>query len=168
MPVIFLDFDGVLNSLRTALAFGGFDGHQLDPAAVGLVARLAKESCAQVVISSSWRVGRTLDDLREILRSYSAALADRVIGMTPRINGPRGAEIAKWLAENDGAGRGYVIIDDDSDMLDGQLPHFVQTSMRDGFGIVEYHRALTIIAPDHEDVPGLARYVGRDVAGDVE
>jgi len=41
-PVIFLDFDGVLNSLRSTLAMGGCNRHQFDPVAVNLVSRLAK------------------------------------------------------------------------------------------------------------------------------
>lgn len=158
-PVIFLDFDGVLNSLRSALAFGGCGRHQFDAVAIDLVARLACEANANVVISSAWRIGQTVEGLRAILGKYSATLAGRVIGMTPRGGECRGADIARWLAENpNDHNRSFVIVDDDADMLDGQLPHFVQTRHRDGFGVPEYLHALRIIAPNHKDVTQLNWY----------
>jgi trehalose-6-phosphatase len=158
-PAIFLDFDGVLNSLRSTLAFGGCNRHQFDPVAVSLVARLAVAADASVVVSSAWRIGLKVDGLREILGEYSTTLAARVIGVTPRGLGCRGAEIAQWLAEHpNDHNRSFVILDDDADMLDGQLPHFVQTRHRDGFGVPEYLRALAIIAPDHKDCTQLAWY----------
>ena len=158
-PVIFLDFDGVLNSLRSTLALGGCSEHHLDPVAVSLVSRLAREADANVVISSAWRIGSDVLELRSILSGYSALLAARVIGVTPFGLACRGAEIASWMAKNPGDhNTSFVILDDDADMLDGQLRHFVQTRHRDGFGVPEYLRALAIIAPHHKDVAQLAWY----------
>ncbi len=158
-PVIFLDFDGVLNSLRSTLALGGCDRKQFDPVAVNLVSRLARGADANVVVSSAWRIGSDVMDLRAILSAYSAKLASRVIGVTPTLLGRRGEEIARWLADNEDKHNGpYVILDDDSDMLDGQLSRFVQTRHRDGFGVPEYLKALEIIAPHHADVKQLAFY----------
>lgn len=158
-PVIFLDFDGVLNSLRSTLAFGGCDRKQFDPVAVSLVSRLAKGAGAKVVVSSAWRIGSDVMELRSILSGYSASLASRVIDSTPSMLGKRGDEIARWLAENEDKHNGqFVILDDDSDMLDSQRPHFVQTAHRDGFGVPEYLKALAIIAPGHKDVTQLAWY----------
>lgn len=158
-PVIFLDFDGVLNSLRSALAFGGTNRMQFDSVAVNLVARLAREADANVVVSSAWRIGSDVMELRSILRAYSASLAARVIDKTPQGCNGRGAEIAEWMASNpDKHNRSFVILDDDSDMLDGQLPHFVQTRHRDGFGVPEYLRAMRVIAPNHKDVTQLDWY----------
>lgn len=158
-PVIFLDFDGVLNSLRSTLAFGGCGKHQFDAVAVDLMARLAGAADARVVVSSAWRIGDTVDGLRAILREYSTTLAERVIDVTPGGLECCGAEIAHWRAENQSKHNGsYVIVDDDADMLDGQLPHFVQTRHRDGFGVPEYLRALSIIAPSHRDCTQLAWY----------
>lgn len=63
------------------------------------------------------------------------------------------------LAENPNQhARRFVILDDDSDMLDSQQPHFVQTQHRDGFGVPEYLKALEILAPEHKDVTQLAWY----------
>lgn len=160
-PIIFLDFDGVLNSLRSVLATGRGGGHSPDPMAVGLMARLARHADANVVVSSAWRIGVTLDSLRETLTRWNGVdIADRVIDKTPQHGECRGAEIAQWLAEHPSQHNGcYVIVDDDADMLDGQLSRFVQTRHRDGFGVPEYLRALEIIAPQHKDVTQLAWYV---------
>lgn len=168
-PVIFLDFDGVLNSTRSVLAFGGCGRHQFDPVAVDLVARLAGSANATVVVSSSWRIGSSVEELRAILGEYSTTLTARVIDMTPTHGQCRGAEIAQWLAEHPNEhNRAYVILDDDADMLDGQLPCFVQTRHRDGFGVPEYLRALAIIAPGHKDLVQLAWYAeDRPLSSDV-
>lgn len=158
-PIIFLDFDGVLNSLRSTLAHGGAGAHQFDAVAVNLVARLAGAANAHVVVSSAWRIGQDVGDLKRILGEYSTTLAGRVIGKTPQFGKCRGAEIAVWLNSNPNEHNGqFVIIDDDSDMLDGQLSRFVQTKHRDGFGVPEYLKALEILAPDHCDVKNLAYY----------
>lgn len=158
-PVIFLDFDGVLNSTRSMLAFGGAGRHQFDPVAVNLVARLAGNANANVVVSSAWRVGSSVGELKSILGEYSTTLAAKVIDVTPRLSGKRGNEIASWLAQNpDKHSRNFVILDDDSDMLESQLPYFVQTRHRDGFGLPEYLAALGIVAPTHSDITQLAWY----------
>lgn len=157
-PIIFLDFDGVLNSLRSTLAFR--NARKFDEVAVGLIERLTVECDAGVVVSSAWRIGSTLDGLRRALfKNGGEDLAERVIGKTPQFGANRGAEIAEWLATNPSLHSGnYVIVDDDSDMLDGQLPHFVQTKHRDGFGVPEYLAALRILKPTHADVTQLAWY----------
>ncbi len=158
-PIIFLDFDGVLNSLRTTLAMGGCNRHQFDPIAIGLVERLARGAGASVVVSSAWRIGSDVMELRAILSGYSAKLASRVIGVTPQSLGRRGEQIAQWLAEHPSEHDGrFVILDDDADMLDGQLSRFVQTRHRDGFGVPEYLRALGILCPEHADCKQLAWY----------
>jgi hypothetical protein len=160
-PVIFLDFDGVLNSLRSTLAMGGAGAHQFDAVAVNLVARLAGAADANVVVSSAWRIGSDVPGLKRVLGEYSTALTGRVIDVTPRGMHGRGAEIAEWLATNPSKHNGsFVIIDDDADMLDGQLPHFVQTKHRDGFGVPEYLKALEILAPNHKDLTNLGYYRG--------
>lgn len=159
-PIIFLDFDGVLNSTCSVLATGRGGSVCPDTMAVGLMARLVREGDANVVVSSAWRVGATLDSLRETLTRWGGAeIAFRVIGKTPQHGECRGAEIAQWLAENPNEhDERWVIVDDDGDMLDGQRSRFVQTLHRDGFGVKEYVRCMQIIAPQHKDAISLAFY----------
>lgn len=62
MKVLFLDIDGVLNSHRTAVAFGGIphttanNGRaRLDEVAIRLIGGIARAAGAVVVLSSTWR-----------------------------------------------------------------------------------------------------------------
>lgn len=130
MKVIFLDIDGVLNSHRSAVAFGGFPHHaadhrdRFDEIAIQLVRGIAAASGAKVVLSSSWRCD---PDWREIGNSLGIPLLDR----TPQMPGRRGTEIAAWLEAHPEV-ECYAILDDDPDMLPEQLPYFVQTTHNDG------------------------------------
>jgi len=159
-PIIFLDFDGVLNSMASVLATGRGGSVCPDTMSVGLMARLVREADANVVVSSAWRIGASIEDLQGTLTRWGGIdIANRLIGKTPSHGECRGAEIAQWLAEhpNDHDER-WVIVDDDGDMLDGQLSRFVQTLHRDGFGVREYVKCMQIIAPQHKDSTHLAWY----------
>jgi hypothetical protein len=114
--VLFLDFDGVLNSERfyeacrndaaMRLAAGSLG---IDAAAVQHLNHIVERTGAQLVISSSWRRQRSLPQLR-------AALGDRglvgvVRDVTPLSSGlGRGGEIHAWLQANPVAG--FVVLDD--------------------------------------------------------
>lgn len=149
MNFIFLDIDGVLNNLATVYAFGNPSKH-FDPVSVALIERLCREGGAYIVMSTSWRNGdtdRLTDELRGLAGHY---LADRIVGETPYLGRKRGEEIAKWLEDTGMAVDGYVIIDDDSDMLPDQP--FVHTTFEDGFRLRHYREALKHLDPDHKDV----------------
>lgn len=131
MKVLFLDIDGVLNSHRSCLALGGFpygvEGYnrdQFDEVAVRLVRHIVKVAGASIVLSSSWRI---LHDYEDIARGLELPIID----CTPRLAGSRGSEIAAWLAQHPEV-ETYAIVDDDSDMLDGQVHRFVKTNMDNG------------------------------------
>lgn len=165
MNVIFLDIDGVLNSIESALVHNGRTS-LLCPIRCGLVQRLATIAEARIVVSSAWRHGDT-DALRETLRTRAGAacLVPYIIGETPRLSGqPRGAEIAQWLERHPTPKvERYVILDDDDDMLPGQP--FVRTSFARGFSLDEYLDALAILKPGHGDLKGLAGYRGAPKQG---
>jgi len=126
--VIFLDVDGVLNSHRSAIAYGGFRDKDLDPVAIKLLDRLARKLIEagfrpEVVISSTWRLMRPQLRWWEDLFDHHGCVALRVVGITPEFgdNEPqrRGREVAAWM-EQFGGGAPYVCLDDDSDFLPGQ------------------------------------------------
>lgn len=152
MKILFLDFDGVLNSIASCIALGGYD--RFSPVCVGLVERLVQLSNAKIVISSSWRIGRNqaglLDDMR---RAGAQALVPYVVGMTPVLSGFRGEEIQQYLDTSACNAESYVILDDDSDMLPGQP--LVKTNIVHGFTLNEYTQALSILAPGHEKLSQL-------------
>jgi hypothetical protein len=133
LRVLFLDIDGVLNSHRTCVAFGGFPHNptpeqvaQLDPVALAMLRNVCAVAGLSVVVSSSWRV---LNDWDAIGRGFGLP----TIGETPRLSGIRGEEIAAWLAAAPAPVLDYAIIDDDSDMLPDQMARFVHCRGFDGF-----------------------------------
>ena len=131
MKVLFLDIDGVLNSQRSCVAFGGYpmlidkQRGMFDEVAVQLIAGIVRTAEAKVVLSSSWRRNADWQDI-------GPALGMPIIDRTPSLLGPRGREIQHWLSERPEVER-YAIVDDDSDMLPEQAPYFVHTSGFDGF-----------------------------------
>lgn len=151
VKILFLDIDGVLNSLGSVLALGD-PSHHLDPVSVGLIARVCRETDAQIVVSSSWRIGKAVKLLRHELQNLGAyKLAERVIGKTgDGHHGHRGRQIKQWREDNGHTGP-YVITDDDSDMLPEQKPYFVHTNWEDGFRARHYREAIKILNPEHSD-----------------
>lgn len=131
MKVLFLDIDGVLNSHRSAIAFGAMpwshelpDTGKFDHVAVGMIRGIAEASGTSIVLSSSWRTSSNWE-------SIATALRLPIVDRTPQMLGPRGKEIAAWLAAHPEV-QSYAIVDDDADMLPEQLPHFVRTDMTEG------------------------------------
>jgi hypothetical protein len=132
MKIVFLDIDGVLNSHRTAVAFGGYpfevdgkDRAMFDEVALSLIRGIIQTAGASVVLSSSWRITHAWEKVGKCLDLP-------IIDKTPSLPGNRGSEIAWWLAKHPKV-ESYAILDDSPDMLDSQKPCFVQTTMEDGF-----------------------------------
>jgi len=139
MRIVFLDFDGVLNS--RALVERSLTPHTpglglLAEDAVARVERLCASGEAGIVVSSTWRLTFELPSLERMLRAKGLATAP-VLDVTPMIphKRGRGQEIQQWL---DTAPRargwsidGMVILDDQPDMLH-LLPWLVQSSFETG------------------------------------
>src|SRR5206468_12444770 len=86
---------------------------------------IVAQTGAQIVITSTWRYGKTIPELRQALAEHG--FAGRVIGTTPRDmpGTDRGEQIAAWLAEH--PVDSYVIIDDHRD-VGPLIGHLVQTN----------------------------------------
>ena len=114
----------------------------LDPACIQVLNEIVTRGDADVVISSTWRYGRTVAELQEMLQAQG--FTGSVVGTTP-IGAPgadRGQEIAAWLAEH--AVGGYVIIDDHVDM--GELrPRLVLTHPAHGLQPADAPRAVAVL-----------------------
>jgi hypothetical protein len=113
VKIVFLDIDGVLNSLETAPGGGSGLSAWLDPRNIAVLNRVIEATAAQLVISSSWRTSTPLPELQERLRQ--AGCIGEVIGVTPVLSAARGVEILSWLQHNPEPD-GYVIIDDFFDL----------------------------------------------------
>ncbi|MFO0548635.1 MAG: HAD domain-containing protein [Polyangiaceae bacterium] len=135
MRVIFLDFDGVLNSDAFFERLGPVSDwdSRLDPDAVARLNRLVAATQAKIVVSSTWRYDKSVPALARILADFG--FVGEVIGATPVISGPRGREIQAWL-DDDQSWRSYVILDDRDDM--GSLKkRLVQT--QEAHGLLDEH-----------------------------
>ncbi len=155
MKVVFLDFDGVLNSV--AWIKGGRRGERempdkvLDPAAVLRVNTLCERTGAVVVISSTWRLFK--EDCVALLcrRGFTGT----VVGKTPDhswqpgdasnlwASRSRGSEIQAWLDAHPGV-EAFVILDDDADMAH-LMDKLVQTDFERGLTDAHVERAVAML-----------------------
>lgn len=112
--VLFLDFDGVLNNegfLRRQRNHQHHDSRLFDPANLAALEQLCTRlSVSAIVVTSTWRIGRSLAVLRELLAGEGFEQTELMIGATPDL-GSRAAEIARWIAEHPAEIR-PVILDD--------------------------------------------------------
>jgi hypothetical protein len=135
--VIFLDIDGVVAPIRRWDRYG-----DLDPACMQVLNEIVAAGGADVVVSSTWRHGKTVAELQRILEA--GGFVGRVLDKTPSdIRGAtRGEEIAAWLADH--LVGGYVIIDDHAGM--GELrSHLLLTQPAHGLQPADVPRALTLL-----------------------
>jgi hypothetical protein len=135
MKYIFLDFDGVMNSAyyfmsntfrRGTAGLTAADimltkvHHTLCPKLVRKVNDLVKDSGAKVIVSSTWRLKYSDDELNEFLALRGATF--KIDGRTPikktRMSeyNVRGDEILMYLKSLSEIPEGIVILDDISDM----------------------------------------------------
>lgn len=147
---IFLDMDGVCNSMRSLLVFRSYapSVSKLDPIAVGLVDRLVHElreargnrldPC--VVISSTWRITyRNVQWWRMNFPRWN------VVGLTNErgyVNCARGRQVQDWINEN-APNAPYVCIDDDSDFLPDQ--NLVRVDPMIGLTVADIDKAFTLL-----------------------
>lgn len=154
MKVIFLDFDGVITTLKS--------NWTIDNEKVELVKQICDATGAKIVISSSWR-RYTLEDTieaitkQEIVRGNKPfSYPDLIIDVTSRMYGfkygnkethygiCRGVEIDRWLWEHQDV-TNYVILDDDSDMLLCQKGNFIKTNAYTGICKKDVEKAIKIL-----------------------
>lgn len=155
--IIFLDIDGVLNcelhykslqfndykeakkALRKSVKAQKIERldyykSQICLDRIQLLNSLCVETDSKIVVSSTWRSGKSIQELQDIFNYCGATF--EVIDKTPHCESRvRGVEIQKWLHDNVHKFFDvnyydfyrYAIIDDDSDMLLNQASHFFQT-----------------------------------------
>lgn len=137
MKVIFLDVDGVLNSNdyideAKRLNKEGIERY-VDVEKIKLLNKAIKETGAKIVLTSSWRLGIDMSNLRELLARYGIW-----IDATPFINHERGLEIKQWMVEHPGTDD-FVILDDEIfDSFDNNLmENLIKISDGDGISLGE-------------------------------
>lgn len=127
MRIIFLDIDGVVTSLRTGW-------HNLDIYTINFLRWVCKKADVKIVISSTWRMNHNADYWKNIFGEYIHKDYRTPIGRelaSIRDNLCRGNEIQLWLSEHPEVTK-YLILDDDSDMLEFQMNSFIKTDTFNG------------------------------------
>ena len=142
MKILFLDIDGVLNSVRSAIALGGYPRpnrfkNKFDKVAVQLIRILCVKTDTVICLSSTWR--RYVN-----LETFSKQMKLPILYKTSvKLSSNRGEEIDMWLKDN--KVDKYAIIDDDCDMLTEQLPYFVKVDGRNGLSYENYQDLLKLL-----------------------
>lgn len=161
MKVIFLDFDGVLNSSDNQAAMGyekktenteiiyGFTmdeyGVLFDERCVRWLSYIVGVTRSKFVISSTWRL-MGLEKLKAMWKHRD--LPGEVIGVTPwhLDTDKRGDQIKYWLQSN--KVDSYCIIDDVNEMLDEQQEFFVKTDYEFGLTMDTSTKIVSILNKD--------------------
>lgn len=169
MKIIFLDIDGVLNhqlwsstdefKKRCKRKNKNDVSCWFCPQSVDYLNTIIKETDAKIVVSSSWRLGRTIEELKKLLADNN--IIGEVIGKTPHLlfknlanyhySVPRGCEIKAWLEthksilEEKISKAKYVILDDDSDMLYWQRNNYIQIDSYCGITPSTILKAINIL-----------------------
>lgn len=155
MKVIFLDIDGVLvtrNSIKYQhLNFPDDNSIQFGKKSVKNLNKLIRLTKAKIVISSTWRLFHSLEELQDIFKNQSVKgniiSTTSVERATIEEDIPRGQKIADWLEINTGV-KQYVIIDDDvqADCIQFHPYNCVETSYKRGFAPEDrFNEALAIL-----------------------
>jgi len=142
MKVIFLDFDGVLNRFDDPRNL-----KELSSGCVKLLNQVIEQTHAYIVITSVWRILRTVGELRAKLVEAGFKYPQRVIGKSPRTGGRRGTEIYEWLkirAQSRDDVESFIILDDDSDM-EPFMDRLVQTDSDTGLTDLEVKKTVDML-----------------------
>ena len=151
LKILFLDFDGVLSIEAYQRAVGSTlsdadyvtrSSKLIDPAAVARLNRVLSATGAQVVVSSTWRIGMTVPELQALLAEVG--FAGVVCGMAPRLHVERGTEIRAWLDEH-APDASFVILDDGEAFGDLE-PRVVRTDPAIGLSDADCERAVALLS----------------------
>lgn len=165
--IIFLDFDGVLNTehYQRFLSFQGKAwkdeyGAFFDPESVLQLKRIVEATNADIVIESSWKF-YGLETMQEMWKTRN--MPGKVIDITPSsvsdswlltadlndinpaLGHCKGMEIASWLSDNASKEARYVIIDDEHVIMESQSPYFLLTDSYDGITAEIADKAISIL-----------------------
>jgi hypothetical protein len=162
--IIFLDIDGVLNNgVDSDTHYDASYGEYFlySPRCVSRLNQLIAATGASIVVSSTWRLGLTLEKMTLLLNNMG--ILPPIVGMTDDLRNHyccRGNEIYKWIKDNKDIlkykyyydYKSYVILDDDTDMLLWQKDNFVNTDGQIGLTDEDVEDAIVILNREEWDV----------------
>ena len=160
MKVIFLDIDGVLNSVTDFLEarhYGHIHNEGIEiisPGKLYLVEHIIGKTDAKIVISSSWREMYSLKELYDMfyIRGFTLPRTS-IVGKTEICESDvdhysrRSIEISKWLDVHDHV-ESYVILDDEDRFESRHKNNLVTTNMFDGLNMSLADDAVLILGKE--------------------
>lgn len=158
MSILFLDFDGVLNSSVFLLSKSKDDGNvkldfdqaRLDPKALKLLNQIHNTTHCIIIVSSTWRINSNRHYLHALL--LSVGFDGYIWGCTPQ-GESRGEEIAESLEQLKTQGfdtSRYVVLDDDN--VHGHDGHLVRTDPHRGLTEAEVAQAIALLGPHKKTI----------------
>lgn len=148
--VLFLDYDGVVNTLMwnekgTKCSYNYPHDRKVNNfQAVQWISKFCQQCHYSIVVTSTWRMA---NNWRECLINGGLRSSIEILGCTDITDGKRGDEIKHYLNEHQEI-KYYIIVDDENELLAEQQSHFVQTNPLIGFGVREYQKCLKIYNKD--------------------
>jgi len=148
--ILFLDIDGVLNSIAYAIREQPRGLWGIDRQAIPLLQQIIDRSGCVVVLMSTWRNLYPLSEMARRLHEHGMREEVPLIGATPNFGmgdgrGLRGYEVEHWLSHLTQIPP-YVCLDDDSDFLPEQP--LVQTDIQVGLTPADVWRCVHILNGD--------------------
>lgn len=151
MKIIFLDFDGVMDTAYydDVLFEQGLDacdefGPIFDPECVNHLKEIIENTGADIVVTSTWKEFMSYEDFLDMWEARG--LPGFVTDATPTVSRKRGDEIDAWLDECK-ADCQYVIIDDldGSNFNEHQLSRLLVVNPYNGLDDVTVERAIALL-----------------------
>ena len=161
--IIFLDFDGVLNTARNIArlraegqSLSDEFGYLFDAEAVANLQTIIEQTGAEIVVSSSWKF-EGLERMRQLWQARR--LPGRLLDSTPDYLGcigeidpsnpdtfvGKGNEIKAWLERHATTDCRYVILDDMPEVLASQRKNFIRINDECGITAAAAQRAIEIL-----------------------
>ena len=144
VKIIFLDIDGVLNNDNTPPYPKGWPESHIHDDLVAKVERLAQQSGAKIVMSTSWRAKFSAPEFQELLGKKG--LTAEIIDCTPLKFSyrDRSGDIRDWLDDNAELGVEKFVALDDVQMYN-MNGHLVLTDYHKGITDDDVEKALKIL-----------------------
>ena len=163
MRVLFLDIDGVLNSYQSARYLHSvkhktddqipeyFNDYllknalELCPTAISNLEYILEEiKDLKIVVSSTWRMGCELKDLKALF-PCSSLIKSRIIDSTPMLKqSQRGDEIKRWIVARNVRIKDFIVLDDDCDM-DAVEDNFVHINHKNGLTYTDAELVISML-----------------------
>lgn len=132
MKVIFLDFDGVLNSADFRNSATDYLSNFIDEKKLEIFAGFVKETDAKIVLTTQWRIHWNEGDKQthpdgERINTLFTKYGLKIYSKTDCLDDNRNLEISDWLVRHDV--ENYVIFDNiDFSWSEINRMHFVRTN----------------------------------------